>query len=724
MANRRQFAGGCPYSDDRDRNAFIRELKQFHENRGTPFRCVPTINGRPVDLHMLYTQVTALGGWMKVNDGHKWDNIIRLLRLPKRCSNAALAVKQVYLRFLDHYEKIHFHGEDPDDDVMDCSESRSRRSQGNMLQVPMTYNLHQHEVTDASRVHLGLSLDLQPLCEYNKLAMALHSSLPNEVDMAIRTCMHMSCEGRRVLRLDKLPRLLELLVAQTGIWSEGHESLRAVCERNWRSVSGQDMGLFWDRTVDDAEVKELLEMPGRSELTDEDDFFNLTDMASYFSLEGQRILQVSIILRNLSFEECNVPVIASSPTSLKFLLLCAHCKWSNLRQTSLDTLGNIAPEILLDPIDDSIAQLIFRTITKNLLSNDRFLIIRGLEMLAGVCQLEANRKTLSKSLESRVYEQICSLLTVQDIMLLIYTLDCLYRLSALGKRACSSIAGIHRMIDILVNLLTLESQSYGQNACVRMKVIETCSLGTVQPASSGSKTLVGGHYTNHSGRTSTIQLLPGYQELDNETFASNWVKAYYEICQGRSVSQTEIYSDYQNNCIKLGKKGLVGPTQLSNYIRAVFPHVMPRRVDGGSEMILEGIKRRISPLPVTIFGPLKINSTVITAGHPQSVNHSRGSRTSSSPGRPSSPMPSVAVTTSNHSPILKAQLSAPPRSPVTPNQTQRLPSGKFRFARMMPGGCMMTSDCSSVTFLNLPSPFSCKCRFAPSSRDATAKAKP
>lgn len=52
-----------------------------------------------------------------------------------------------------------------------------------------------------------------------------------------------------------------------------------------------------------------------------------------------------MILRNLSFEEANIKLLAANRTCLRFLLLCAHCTFVQLRQLGLDTLGNVAGEV-------------------------------------------------------------------------------------------------------------------------------------------------------------------------------------------------------------------------------------------------------------------------------------------------------------------------------------------------------------------------------------------
>ena len=70
-------------------------------------------------------------------------------------------------------------------------------------------------------------------------------------------------------------------------------------------------------------------------------------------MEGQRVLQVAVILRNLSFEEANVKLLAINRTCLRFLLLCAHCNFISLRQLGLDTLGNMAGEVSVNSISQN-----------------------------------------------------------------------------------------------------------------------------------------------------------------------------------------------------------------------------------------------------------------------------------------------------------------------------------------------------------------------------------
>lgn len=74
----------------------------------------------------------------------------------------------------------------------------------------------------------------------------------------------------------------------------------------------------------------------------------------------------------------------------------------------------------------------------------------------------------------------CRFLALSDIALLVYTLECLYALTSLGERPCTSVARVRGAIDTLVALVTVEAQSYGPKACILMRVVETVSTVAAQ----------------------------------------------------------------------------------------------------------------------------------------------------------------------------------------------------------------------------------------------------
>ncbi|XP_076351689.1 AT-rich interactive domain-containing protein 2-like [Tachypleus tridentatus] len=247
-----------PQTYTRDYNAFINGLRQFHQNRGTKFRHVPKINGKEVDLYFLYNQVIALGGWQRVSEINKWEELLGRLKIAKSCVNAALALRQIYIRYLDAYEKIHFHGEVPDNDQL--LENRARKS--SMLHlVPMNYNYAQHDVPDSLRKSAGLSRPVQET-EHSKLCLSLLCGLPNEQDFAVNICTLLSNEGQHILHLEQTPQLVNLLLAQTGIWPYYDDKLREMYLESWKDVDGRKMEEFWSVTLSDH--PDVLELWGRN----------------------------------------------------------------------------------------------------------------------------------------------------------------------------------------------------------------------------------------------------------------------------------------------------------------------------------------------------------------------------------------------------------------------------------------------------------------------------
>uniref|UniRef100_A0A8C9LCB8 ARID domain-containing protein n=1 Tax=Pavo cristatus TaxID=9049 RepID=A0A8C9LCB8_PAVCR len=95
---------GKNHADQRRKGlAFLDELRQFHHSRGSPFKKIPVVGGKELDLHALYTRVTTLGGFGKVSEKNQWGEIVEEFNFPRSCSNAAFALKQYYLR--NKYER-------------------------------------------------------------------------------------------------------------------------------------------------------------------------------------------------------------------------------------------------------------------------------------------------------------------------------------------------------------------------------------------------------------------------------------------------------------------------------------------------------------------------------------------------------------------------------------------------------------------------------------------
>lgn len=129
----------------------------------------------------------------------------------------------------------------------------------------------------------------------------------------------------------------------------------------------------------------------------------------------------------------------------RFLLVCANCKWSNIVNNSLDIFrfilfaftynimiilffSNISTDI--DLSSDGTANsnfLILKTVSECIFSDDKLRIIRGLEILAGLCNMDQNESIICEFLNDKILARVFDVVSVKDIMLCIYTLESLYQ---------------------------------------------------------------------------------------------------------------------------------------------------------------------------------------------------------------------------------------------------------------------------------------------------------
>ncbi|XP_062708105.1 AT-rich interactive domain-containing protein 2-like isoform X2 [Aedes albopictus] len=491
---------------EKDRTRFWQDLYAFHERNGTPFMRPPKIGGRDVDLHRLYSVVIARGGWLKVNSREDWDEVIEELKLPKRCVNNEIALKQIYIRYLDKYERINFHGEEKDPAEEEDEEKRhNRRWTARMLHsVPSVYNHGQHNVPEPLRASLGLSCDLYQPTEYDKLILSLLSPLPNEQDFAINVCTLMSNESKHTLKVDKCPKLIDVLLAHGGVFN--HFTLRDMFDEYYGNIRKNSLHRFWKDCLyekpqvlelsyqdyfqkverDPTELIKSIYTPDLNKNIDDDEEcgkLNMATLRTFLSLGpglgtndyiGQRVYQIASIFRNLSFNEENMAALASNRQFLRFLVMCANSRWGNLCHMGLDMLGNVATEIEInDPQMDEVTRCLVSTISEGLEGVDRGVILGCLEVLSKIAQKESNEDNLNRCLNQTVYEQICLFLSLNDIMLLIYTLECIYSLTSIGEKPCNALMHVTGIIDTLVSLVSVEAQSYGPDACILMRVVET-----------------------------------------------------------------------------------------------------------------------------------------------------------------------------------------------------------------------------------------------------------
>ncbi|XP_056604062.1 AT-rich interactive domain-containing protein 2 isoform X1 [Triplophysa dalaica] len=592
--------------------AFLDELRQFHHSRGSPFKKVPVVGGKELDLSALYMRVVSLGGFAKVSDKNQWAELGEDFHFPRSCSNAAFVLKQYYLRYLEKYEKVHHFGEEDDEE-----QPGNPKPLLPIGAIPTSYNYQQHTVSDYLRQSYGLSAEFVPPSDYNKLVLSLLSGLPNEVDFAINVCTLLSNESKHAMQLEKDPKLITLLLAHAGVFDDSLGSFSAVFGTDWREKTSRDFVKFWKEVIEDNEVKDLISDKSCTPQNGSETrhfctpLFHPPRNVGIGDMEGQRVLQVAMILRNLSFEETNIKLLAANRTCLRFLLLCAHCTFIQLRQLGLDTLGNVTGELQLDPVDFRTTHTMFHTITKCLLSRDRFLKMRAMEILGNLSKAEDNSVLICEYVDQESYREVISLLTLPDIMLVISALEVLYQLTELGEVTSSKIATVDRSIDLLVRLVSVDLQTFGPDALTAVKLIEhqasSCQVSEVRPQ------LVENVPSPTQGTPGSVNRValqptppPGIVEADGEKFAAQWLNAHFEVHSESSVSRSEMYSEYLASCSKMARGAVLTSNNFYKCLRTLFPNHTVKRVEdsrlsGQAQIHVVGLRKRSIPLPVQLY---------------------------------------------------------------------------------------------------------------------------
>lgn len=110
-------------------------------------------------------------------------------------------------------------------------------------------------VSESLRDYNGLSADLYKPSNYDKLALSLLSPLPNEQDFAINVCTLLSNEGKHTLRLDKYPRLVNILLAHAGVFD--CLGTRQLFIEVYSKVRNYSINSFWSDVLDSQDVIDL-----------------------------------------------------------------------------------------------------------------------------------------------------------------------------------------------------------------------------------------------------------------------------------------------------------------------------------------------------------------------------------------------------------------------------------------------------------------------------------
>lgn len=91
-----------------DAATFQWTLEHLHQHLGIKVK-VPRVNGVEVDLHLLYKEVTSLGGLQPVIARKQWVLVCDPFNFPQSFTNRSFVIKKLYITALHHYEQLYFH---------------------------------------------------------------------------------------------------------------------------------------------------------------------------------------------------------------------------------------------------------------------------------------------------------------------------------------------------------------------------------------------------------------------------------------------------------------------------------------------------------------------------------------------------------------------------------------------------------------------------------------
>lgn len=88
-----------------DRDLFHGALQRLLSHLGIKLK-MPKVGGSEVDLHLLYKEVTHLGGLEVVTQRKQWVLVCEPFQFPTSFTNRSFVMKKLYVNALHHFEQV------------------------------------------------------------------------------------------------------------------------------------------------------------------------------------------------------------------------------------------------------------------------------------------------------------------------------------------------------------------------------------------------------------------------------------------------------------------------------------------------------------------------------------------------------------------------------------------------------------------------------------------
>ncbi len=353
-------------------------------------------------------------------------------------------------------------------------------------------------ILDALRTQYGLFNDFVRRNEYEKLELSLICGFPNELTFTLNTLLLLSSSTNhsKSFHLYKCPRLLDLLLRHIGLFISSDtltidQSFQILYENIWSKHLNYHLEQFWIESCSPNILKLLLNINRETNST----LFNFNSNENY-QQQQFRIEQILMIIRNLSFDRLNTLYLLDTMQSIssityKFLLLISYCENEiELQKYAYDIWTNLALYMHLRFISND-EGLLFRQLLNHMLNQndddhqsqqDRFKIIRALEIISNLAHAGNDNGIYLIDYINIIIE---NLIHIPDILILVHTLECLYRLSELGEQLCDAILKVKSstsIITTLIHLLTIEARSFSSQTIKTIKIVEMSSGPVLLPS--------------------------------------------------------------------------------------------------------------------------------------------------------------------------------------------------------------------------------------------------
>ncbi|KAI1301266.1 AT-rich interactive domain-containing protein 2 [Halotydeus destructor] len=677
---------------------FVSELAQFYRNKGqigiSPQHLVARLNGQPVNLWELYSVVLEMGGSYRVNASSLWDEVYtKLCHSQPPGANVAVALRQIYQRLLMPYERVNLTSFS--NDVIDKDDDDVRNP--NAKELANSFVLHSSFSSTQSHhnhlYHQQVNSDSTYINPHNKLFCALLSGLPNEMDVGLRITEKLlgSKETDCLADFKFIEVLLDCCTMYACSCNDDNSDLQAnppdnsdnsnaivatYCMQSLVSSPPRCLCLqkFWSNMCKDSSVMDIVfaqeSSPSNCRSGEE---FQLQDQIH------RKVHRIAEIIKILSFSlkhNASEEPQAAPLSLLRFVGLLLASKDAIFTTISLDIISNTILQ-MSSPRDceeyTNLQQFIYKfSITLIQDSNDVHCLNRVLEVITKLMN-SGNEEVVSyitRLLDEEIHVRLIELLTCQhDVSLVISTLEFCLALSEQYPKLL--LRENNHLIRALIYLLNCEaSQHFNSTALSKVKVCDA-KLPQQAPVVAVPISVPVAAVPQSPLRVLTTPQTPQpshvHANLDNESFAFNWLKSTFDVVNGarpQAYKLNEIYQEYMNYSGRSGRRNVVDVRFFTALIKKAFSTA---DINAAAAIVLvEGICPKVTPAKPAALRPGQLASPILKA------------HLSAPPRGPSSPPPvtnsPVTPTVSNTSTLIKTLLASKLRNNATASSQATTPN--------------------------------------------------